>query len=76
MLLDQGAGGVEVVRGLQGEQLDALERALGEPDEGAGGRQLDDGGDAEVGEPLHAQVPAHRVRHLGRRGGRAPRGRR
>ena len=36
-----------------------LRRALGEADERAGGRDLDDAGDAGRGERLHAAVPAH-----------------
>ena len=41
-----------------------LQRALGDAGEGAGGRHLEDAGDAEVGHGLHAEVPAHRAGDL------------
>src|SRR5690242_382276 len=37
---EQVAGRVEVVRGLEGDRLDALHGALGQADEGAGGGEL------------------------------------
>ena len=65
MLGDERAGGVEVVGGLEREGLDARQRALGEPGQGAGRRHLDHRGDAEVVQRLHAQVPADRAGDLG-----------
>ena len=50
----------QLVGGVQGEQLDALEVALGDPGQGAGGRHLQQPGDAEVGHRRQAEVPAHR----------------
>ena len=60
---DQVARGGQVVRGVQGDDLGgagALELPLDQAGEGAGRRQLDHAGDAEVGQGAHAEVPAHR----------------
>ena len=65
VLVAERAGVVELVGGLERERLDALERPLGDPGQGAGRRHLEDPGDAEVGHRLHAEVPAHRVADLG-----------
>ena len=65
VLVDEAPGGGQVVGGLDGERLDAGERALDQAREGAGRRDLDDGGDAEVGHGRHAAVPPHGVAHLG-----------
>ena len=62
--LDEVPGGGQVVGRLDGEGLDAGQRALDQAGERAGRRDLDDGGDAEVGQHAHAQVPAHGVAHL------------
>ena len=64
---DQAARGRQVGRGVQGDDLGcalALELPLHQPGEGAGRRQLDHAGDAEVGQRSHAQVPADRRGHL------------
>ena len=53
-------GFVEVVRGLERQGRDALELALHQADQGAGGRQLDHRGDAELLQRGHARVPADR----------------
>ena len=58
------AGVVELVGRLEGEGLHALERALGDAGQRAGGRELQDAGDAEVTHGLQAQVPAHRAGDL------------
>ena len=68
---DEVLGRLQVVRGVQRDDLGALELPLGQPGQGAGRRQLDDAGDAEVGQRAHAQVPAHRARSPGRPGGPA-----
>ena len=49
---------------LSGERLDALHGALGDAGQRAGGRHLEDAGDAEVDHRLHAEVPAHRAGDL------------
>ena len=61
---DEGAGVVELVGGLEREGLDALEGALGDAGEGAGGRHLEDAGHAEVRHGLQAEVPADRAGDL------------
>ncbi len=61
---DEGAGGVEVVGGLEGDELDALHSALGDPREGPGRGELEQAGDAELEQGRHGQVPADRVAHL------------
>lgn len=60
VLLDERAGVVQLVRRLEGEGLDALERALRDTGQRARRRHLEDAGDVEVGHRLHAQVPADR----------------
>src|SRR4051794_2195838 len=59
-LVDEVEGGRQVVRRLDGNGRHALERALGEADERAGGGDLDEAGDAGLLERLHVEVPAHR----------------
>ena len=58
------ARGLEVVRALEGEGLDAGQRPLGQGRQGAGGRELEDGRDPEVGHGAHAEVPADRAGDL------------
>ena len=60
----QGARLVQVVRGLDRDQVGTLELALGDPGQHTAGCELDRGGDAEVGACGEAQVPAHRQGHL------------
>ena len=60
----QVAGGVQVVRRLQRDDLDSGERALGESGECSGGWNFEECGDAEFAHGLHAEVPAHRVADL------------
>ena len=65
VLLDERAGVVELVGGLQRERLDALHGPPGDAGQGAGGRHLEHPGDAEVEHRLHAEVPADRRADLG-----------
>ena len=55
---------VELVGPLERERLDALQRPLGDAGQGAGRRHLEDAGDAEVVEGVHAEVPADRAGDL------------
>ncbi|OLT54024.1 hypothetical protein BJF88_00645 [Cellulosimicrobium sp. CUA-896] len=57
---DEVAGLVEVCRRLHGDGLDAGQRAARETGQHAAGRELEQRGDAHLGESLLAQVPAHR----------------
>ena len=59
VLLDQLASGVEVVRSLQRQRFDVGQCAPDQTHQRARRRQLDDRGNAEVAERLHAAVPAH-----------------
>ena len=70
------AGVVELVGRLQGERLDALQRALGDAGQGAGRRHLEDAGDAEVDASSPCTGPSGPGWRPGRRSGAAPRGRR
>src|SRR5699024_3251762 len=57
MVAHQGAGGVEIVGGVEVRQGDALELALGQPGEGPGGRELDHRGDTAIAQGRHAGLP-------------------
>ena len=60
MLADEVQRVLQLVGSVQGEQLDALEVALGDPGQGAGRRHLQQPGHAEVGHRRQAEVPADR----------------
>ena len=64
MLLHEFHGLLQLVWSVEREQLYALEVALGDPGQRARRWHLHEAGDAEIGHRRHAQVPAHRRRHL------------
>src|SRR5674476_365169 len=65
VLTDHAVGFRELVRRLQGENLDARKPSFGKVGQRSGRWDLDQGGDSDVPERLHAQVPANGVADLG-----------
>ena len=63
---DELARLVEVGRRLHRDRLDALEAPLGQARQHTAGGELEQAGDATLGEAGHDQVPAHRGRDLAR----------
>ena len=61
----QFRGGVEVVGRLERQRPHPLELATGQPDQRPRGRQLDQGGDAQLAQGRLAGVPADGPGHLG-----------
>ncbi len=64
MPLHEGPGLVQLLGGLEGERLDALQGSLGDAGQGARGRHLQDAGDTQVGHGVQAQVPPDGVGDL------------
>src|SRR4051812_3152639 len=65
VLLDERERRVDVVWSLDADARHPLESTTREAHECAGGRELDDAGDAGAGEGLHGEVPAHGGGDLG-----------